>query len=122
MARRVIHELIDDLDGELADESVSFGLDGVQYTIDLSTKHAAELRDALAPFVGAASKVGRLTPASAAAPARPGGRVRPVLSARAEREQNRAIREWALSKGIEVSDRGRIRSDLVERYHAEAGR
>ncbi|MFC5004191.1 histone-like nucleoid-structuring protein Lsr2 [Dactylosporangium cerinum] len=34
---------------------------------------------------------------------------------------NRAIREWALSKGIEVSDRGRIRSDLVERYHAEAG-
>ncbi|MDG6110302.1 Lsr2 family protein [Dactylosporangium aurantiacum] len=121
MARRVIHELIDDLDGEIADESVSFGLDGVQYTIDLSAKHAAELRDALAPFLDAATKVGRLTPASAAAPVRQGGRVRPVLSARAEREQNRAIREWALSKGIEVSDRGRIRSDLVERFHAEAG-
>ncbi|GAA3454371.1 histone-like nucleoid-structuring protein Lsr2 [Dactylosporangium matsuzakiense] len=118
MARRVIHELIDDLDGGLADESLSFGLDGVQYTIDLSAKNAAELRDVLAPFVGAASKVGR-TPASTP-PAR-GGRTRPVLSARAEREQNRAIREWAQGKGLEVSDRGRIRADIVERFHAEAG-
>ncbi|MEV8517037.1 Lsr2 family protein [Dactylosporangium sp. NPDC051484] len=118
MARRVIHELIDDLDGGLADESLSFGLDGVQYTIDLSAKNAAELRDVLAPFVAAASKLGRT--AAQAPPAR-GGRGRPVLSARAEREQNRAIREWAQSKGLQVSDRGRIRSDIVERFHAEAG-
>jgi hypothetical protein len=118
MARRVIHELIDDLDGGLADESLSFGLDGVQYTIDLSAKNAAELRDVLAPFVAAATRLGR-TPAQA--PAARGGRGRPVLSARAEREQNRAIREWAQSKGLEVSDRGRIRSDIVERFHAEAG-
>ncbi|GAA0745427.1 Lsr2 family protein [Dactylosporangium roseum] len=120
MARRVIHELIDDLDGGLADESVSFGLDGVQYSIDLSTKNAAELREAFAPFVAAATKVGRAP--TGPAPARAAGRLRPVLTARAEREQNRAIREWAQSKGIEVSDRGRIRADLVERYHAEAGR
>ncbi|GGM76586.1 Lsr2 family protein [Dactylosporangium sucinum] len=120
MARRVIHELIDDLDGEHADESVSFGLDGVMYAIDLSAKNAAELREAFAPFVTAATKVGRA--ATASGPARAGVRIRPVLTARAEREQNRAIREWAQSKGIEVSDRGRIRADLVERYHAEAGR
>ena len=30
MAKRVIQELIDDLDGKPADESVQFGLDGVQ--------------------------------------------------------------------------------------------
>ncbi|WP_433065914.1 histone-like nucleoid-structuring protein Lsr2 [Dactylosporangium sp. CS-033363] len=119
MARRVIHELIDDLDGGLADESLSFGLDGVQFTIDLSAKNAAELRDVLAPFVAAATKLGR-TPAAAPVPTR-GGRIRPVLSARAEREQNRAIREWAQGKGLEVSDRGRIRADIVERFHAEAG-
>ena len=119
MARRVIHELIDDLDGGLADESLSFGLDGVQYTIDLSAKNAAELRDVLAPFTAAATKLGRgVGPAT---PARGGRGGRPVLSARAEREQNRAIREWAQSKGLEVSDRGRIRSDIVERFHAEAG-
>jgi hypothetical protein len=118
MARRVIHELIDDLDGGLADESLSFGLDGVQFSIDLSAKNAADLRDVLAPFVAAATKLGRIP---AQQPARAGGRVRPVLTARAEREQNRAIREWAQSKGLEVSDRGRIRSDIVERFHAEAG-
>ncbi|WP_433072904.1 histone-like nucleoid-structuring protein Lsr2 [Dactylosporangium sp. CA-052675] len=118
MARRVIHELIDDLDGGLADESLSFGLDGVQYTIDLSTKNAADLRDALAPFVAAATKLGRAPAAPVPVRGRGG---RPVLSARAEREQNRAIREWAQSKGLEVSDRGRIRADIVERFHAEAG-
>ena len=119
MAKRVIHELIDDLDGGIAEESVSFGLDGVQYTIDLSAKNAAALRDALAPFVGAATKLGR-TAAATGLQGR-GGRVRPVLSARAEREQNRAIREWAQNQGLQVSDRGRIRSDIVERFHAEAG-
>src|SRR3954447_22505896 len=118
MARRVIHELIDELDGGLAEESLSFGLDGVQYTIDLSAKNAAELREALAPFVTAATKLGR---GRVATPPSRGGRGRPVLSARAEREQNRAIREWAQSKGLEVSDRGRIRADIVERFHAEAG-
>ena len=119
MARRVIHELIDDLDGGLAEESISFGLDGVQYAIDLSAKNAADLRDVLAPYVTAATRLGR-TPAPV--PAQRGAvRTRPVLSARAEREQNRAIREWAQSKGLEVSDRGRIRSDVVERFHAEAG-
>ncbi|GAA4255461.1 histone-like nucleoid-structuring protein Lsr2 [Dactylosporangium darangshiense] len=119
MARRVIHELIDDLDGGLADESLSFGLDGVQYTIDLSAKNAADLRDVLAPYVVAATKIGRTS--APVPPARGGARGRPVLSARAEREQNRAIREWAQSKGLEVSDRGRIRADIVERFHAEAG-
>ena len=59
MAKRVIHELIDDMNGQPADESVTFGLDGVQYEIDLTTKNAVKLRSALAPFVAAATKVGR---------------------------------------------------------------
>jgi hypothetical protein len=41
---------------------------------------------------------------------------------RGDRDQNRAIREWAQAKGIDVSDRGRIKQDIVDRYHAEAGR
>ena len=40
----------------------------------------------------------------------------------ADRDQNRAIREWAQSKGIQVSDRGRIKQEIVDRFNAEAGR
>ena len=51
--------LVDDLDGGDADETVKFALDGVQYEIDLSKKNATKLRDAFAPYLGAATKVGR---------------------------------------------------------------
>ncbi len=40
--------LIDDLDGESADETVEFGIDGKNYEIDLSKDNAGKLRDALA--------------------------------------------------------------------------
>jgi hypothetical protein len=117
MAKRVIHELIDDIDGKRADESIVFALDGAQYEIDLSKRNAKLLREAFAPFVAAGSKVGRgaLNPRTGAA--RRGGA--PV---RSDRDQNRGIREWAQSKGIDVSDRGRIKQEIVDRYQAEAGR
>lgn len=117
MAKRVIHELIDDINGQAADESITFGLDGVQYEIDLTSKNAAKLRDALAPFVAAGTKVGR--GGFTAARGR-GGRGHAV--ARPDREVNQAIRDWAKSKKLDVSDRGRIKQEIVDRYHAEAGR
>jgi hypothetical protein len=40
----------------------------------------------------------------------------------AEREQNKAIRAWAVRKGMDVAPRGRIRTDIIEAYHREAGR
>ena len=118
MAKRVIHELIDDINGQPADESITFGLDGVQYEIDLTSKNAAKLRDALAPFVAGGSKVGRGGIAASRGRAAVGGR----KPARPDREVNQAIRDWAKSKKIEVSDRGRIKQEIVDRYHAEAGR
>ena len=39
-----------------------------------------------------------------------------------DREQNRAIREWARAQGKKISDRGRIPEDIVAEYHASAGR
>ena len=38
--------LVDDLNGSKADGTVSFGLDGKSYEIDLSTKNAEKLRGA----------------------------------------------------------------------------
>ena len=48
MAQRVNIVLVDDIDGSDATETVSFGLDGTSYEIDLNDKNAAKLRDALA--------------------------------------------------------------------------
>lgn len=114
MAKHTITKLIDDLDQGEADETVKFGLDGVQYEIDLSAKNAAALRDALAPYVKAGSK------ATARSGATTGPRRRATQSL--DREQNRAIREWARKKDKKISDRGRIPEEIVAEYHASAGR
>jgi len=118
VAKRTIHVLVDDLDGGDADETVKFSLDGVQYEIDLSKKNAGKLRDAISPFLVAGTKIGRggVVVGGRAATARGRG------GAAADREQNKAIREWAAREGIKVSDRGRIKQEIVDRYNAEAGR
>ena len=102
MAKQVITLLTDDLDGGEADRTVEFGLDGVNYTIDLSEKNAGKLRKALDPFLGAATR-----------------RTAPASTGRASRDQNQAIREWANKNGFEVSERGRIPSHIVEAYHSK---
>jgi len=108
MAQKVKVLLIDDIDGSDADETVSFAVDGVSYEIDLNAANAAELRDALARWIGHARKSGgRRTPArrSAAASSSSGGDTGP-------------IREWARANGYKVSDRGRIPADVREAYTA----
>jgi hypothetical protein len=106
--------LVDDLDGEVADETVEFGVDGKSYEIDLSGANAKRLRDALAEFVASARRAGGRrrggsTPAPAVAARRPS----------IDREQNQAIREWARKRGMKVSDRGRIPAEVLEAYHKE---
>ena len=121
MAKRTIQMLVDDVDGTEADETVRFGIDGIQYEIDLSKTNAEKMRGVLARYVDAGAKLGRAgAPAARTAAPRgrgPAGRT----TATADPDQNRAIREWAHNKGIAVSDRGRIKQDIVDRYHAEAG-
>ncbi|MFC0503861.1 Lsr2 dimerization domain-containing protein [Micromonospora costi] len=112
MAKQIIHKLVDDLDGGDADETVKFALDGVQYEIDLSSANAEKLRDVFAPYVAAGSKVGRGGVVVGGRAARGRG------GATADREQNRAIREWAKKAGKDISDRGRIPQEIVDEYHA----
>jgi hypothetical protein len=61
MAREVIEQLVDDLDGSPAAETVSFGLDGLAFEIDLNEQHAADLRARLDPYRRTTSRVGRGT-------------------------------------------------------------
>ena len=110
MAQKVQTLLIDDLDGGEAEGTVRFGLDGTDYEIDLSAKHAEALRKALAPYLDAA----RRTPGSAAR--RPGRTGRRTASA--DGADPTAVREWAKSQGIEVKDRGRVPAELVVKFKA----
>ncbi len=61
MARRIVHQLVDDLDGTILEvgegETVLFSLDGVAYEIDLTDDNAAALRAAVAPYVAAARSI-----------------------------------------------------------------
>lgn len=111
MAQKTIVSLIDDLDGTEADETVRFGLDGAQYEIDLSEKNATTLREALAPFVASARRVGGRASAS-----RKSGRGSARRSGGTDRTAD--IREWARANGYQVSDRGRIASNIVQAYDA----
>ena len=114
MARETITKLIDDIDGSVATETVAFGLDGYQYQIDLSAKNAKKLRSELAPYLESGHRVtGRATAA------RGGRRGR---AAGGDKDQNKAIREWAMRKGMDVALRGRIRQDIIDEYHKSAGR
>ena len=116
MAQKVTVSLIDDLDGDKADETVEFGLDGKGYEIDLSTGNADKLRDALASYVAAARRPGgRRRSGGASAAAATATARRPSV----DREQNQAIRDWARKRGMKVSDRGRIPADVLEAYHQE---
>ena len=112
MAQKIQVLLIDDLDGSEAEETVRFGLDGVEYEIDLSAEHAEALRRALASFIGTA----RRSPAAVRRPGR-GGRQPGVGGL-----DNTEIREWARDQGIEVKDRGRIPAEVVARFKEATGR
>jgi len=110
MAQKVQVILVDDLDGGEAEETVSFSLDGVSYEIDLSAGNAAELRDALASWVGHARRVGGRASAGRRAAAAP----RPRSGSR----DLTAVRSWARDNGFSVSDRGRVSSEVLTAYDA----
>ncbi len=112
MAQKVQTLFIDDLDGSEAEGTVRFGLDGVEYEIDLNVSHAQELREALAPYVSAARRAG-------------GGARRPAKTGRkapASGLNTTEVREWAKAQGIEVKDRGRVPAELVVKFKAATGK
>ncbi|SMO36471.1 Lsr2 family protein [Propioniciclava tarda] len=105
MAQRVSIVLTDDLDESPAAETVTFGLDGNTYEIDLSSANAARLRDALKPFMDN----GRRT----------GGRAKPGRKRAAAASGNATdIRAWAQSQGMTVSARGRVPAEIRVAYEA----
>jgi hypothetical protein len=111
MAQKVTVELVDDLDGTASEDisTVTFALDGVSYEIDLHHDNAGRLRNTLADFVTAGRRTGGRVKRAASVP-HPGARATP------DREQTRAVREWARQNGFEMSDRGRISATVLEAF------
>jgi hypothetical protein len=115
MAQKVQVLLVCDLhDGSEVEgaETIAFGLDGSSYEIDVCDPHAAELRDAFAPFVGQARRAGRSSSSAASSSAR---RKAPKSG---DADRISAIREWGRQNGHKVSERGRLSASLTEAYDA----
>lgn len=105
MASKTTVELLDDVDGKPAAETVTFGIDGTSYEIDLSEKNAKALRKAFETYINVGRRTGgRLTR----------GNAKPVATG----VDNTAVRAWAASNGIDVSARGRIPAEIIEKYRA----
>ena len=102
MAQKVQVVLVDDIDGGEAVETLSFSLDGVGYEIDLSAANAADLREAVAPWISAGRRVSGRRSASRGRGTSDAGK----------------IREWARANGVEVSERGRVSASVREAYAA----
>lgn len=110
MARRIVHQLVDDIDGALLEvgegETIHFSLNGAAYEIDLTRSHADELREALDPYI----KAGRRVTAS---------NTRTTPRRRASHSSEIAdIREWAKSQNLKVSERGRISAEVMDAYRS----
>ena len=115
MARRIVHQLVDDIDGTLLEvgegETVLFSLDGVAYEIDLTNENAAEFRASLERYTNAARTVSSSRATAAASSA---GRKR----RRSGQQDYSSVREWAKQNGYQVSERGRVPASVLEAYEA----
>ena len=106
MSRKVITQLIDDIDGKpLEDgqgETVLFALDDTDYEIDLSLQNADKLRGILLDYSAKGRKVAGTRKSRAKSPS-----------------GNAAeIRAWAEDQGRDVPDRGRISADVRKAFDA----
>jgi hypothetical protein len=102
--------LVDDLDGDQAVETVTFGVDGRVFEIDLSSANADRLRGVFAPLVQAGRRSGKPTAGQTAPKQR--------TTRAVDREQAQAVRDWARSQGMPVAPRGRISREVLAAFDA----
>jgi hypothetical protein len=114
MAQHVEVTITDDIDNSPGAETVTFafGRGGrvTQYDIDLSAKNATAFQKVLDKYIEHGRKV------SAARQSR--SRVRVNGTNGHDGTDTAAIRAWAATNSIKVSDRGRIAADVIAQYEA----
>jgi len=120
MARQIVVEHVDDIDGtpivEGKGETIVFSVNGIDYEIDLSAKNAKEFHKKLDHYIGHATRVGGRLSRSAGR-LTSGGEVKRKPT-RQDRDHVRAVREWAQEQGYDIGVRGRIPTEITEAYNA----
>jgi hypothetical protein len=108
MARHIIENITDDIDGSGDAQAVHFSYAGTDYTIDLGKKNRNALEKALKPYLEAGTKLSKRATRSGSRGRRPGSNGTDLA----------AVRSWAAQNGYELSSRGRIPRAVLEAYEA----
>ena len=95
--RRVVIDLLDDIDGSANAQTITFGIDGRVYEIELAPKNETRLRKALAPFIESA-------------------REKRSRRRRTKHGDPAEVRAWAAENGVEVNTHGRVPQAVTEQY------
>ena len=113
MAKETFTRLIDDISGKPIEdgkgESITFSFNGQEYEIDLETKAADKFRETIKFYTDHATAV-KTTSSRRSSGSR--------SSSKRDPEELKAIREWARKQGNDISDRGRIPSEIEDAYRA----
>ncbi|WP_424863007.1 histone-like nucleoid-structuring protein Lsr2 [Streptomyces sp. MMS24-I29] len=108
MATEFVSVTKSDLTGERDAATVTFGLEGEWYEIDLTDKEKAKLRDILKPYVGKGRK--------------PKRKPRKLDVRETTPEERVKIRDWAREEGLDVSEFGMIPKPIVDAYDEAHGK
>jgi hypothetical protein len=104
MVKHVVETVLDDIDGSKNAATYTFGLNGEEWSIDLSDKNAKKLSSALEPFITAGKKVG--------------GRKKARGNSKGTRKDLADVRAWGQANGYSVSERGRVPAAVLNAYDA----
>ena len=110
MAKERVVQLIDDLDGSNADETVRFALDENIYEIDLTSANARRLRTTLDRYRERGRRVGRVRLLA------PGQR--PKRRTRTSNGEQAAARVWAGQNGYPIQPVGQVPKVIMAEYRA----
>lgn len=115
MAKKTIEIITSDLSGEELERgqgrTITFSVDDSAYSIDLTDAEAQEFHDTLGKYTSVAARRSN-RPAQAR---KTSGTSGSSGSGRTS-EELAHIRAWAKANGHEVSDRGRIKAEIIEAF------
>lgn len=103
MTQKTIVTLIDDINGNIADNTIRFSYAGTDYEIDLTAKNEKALRKVLAQYIEKGRRVK--------------GNGTKITSS--QKVDTKEVRQWARKNGYpDLSNYGRIPAEIMDQYHA----